>query len=154
MQRLSLVGKTSGSASLILSTGNTLPVDGATALTTTVRARRVPAPGMLLEVYAPTVWYRSPDSTGATTCTITLTREDGNTSTRAVTLTQTVTGAAGAGTLYQVSTFTIDGIGLADALVIDVTIALTQSGGAGDIVTLPAIDRIDIPYREYPVVAR
>jgi hypothetical protein len=141
-QRLIMVGKTAAGASLMLATGSVFPKDESTAVVATVVIRRIATPGTQLEFFAPTLYYRAPDASGGLTCTMTYTREDGSTATSG-----SITLAVAATEGVQM----IGGLGLADAQFIDVTITLSQSGGAGDIAAPPTIDVITIPYLEHPI---
>ena len=156
-QKLVFVGKTSGGTALHRVIGVSAGQDGPTAVAATVRVRRAPAPGCLLEVFPPTIWYRSPLAAAPSSLTVTYQRHDGQSSPSVtISLTDTASAAAASGTTYQVGSVTVDGLYLTDARVIDATFALTVAAAdTPSSATKPlTIDRVDIPYVEHPVVTR
>lgn len=145
--RLFVAGKTSAGAASLRSWGKRNVLDGTTAFTTKIRARKIFGPGKTATAYAPLLYYRNPQgsTSGTLTCTVSYVKNY-NDETLSQSFTLDTTADDNGITLKTKKLESLEQFGDIDAL--DCTVELVYSGTAFDSVPTPTIDAIVIPYKE------
>lgn len=142
-------GQTNASASLLQSWGKRNALDGATAFTAKVRARRTFGPGRRATVSAPTLYYRNPQDTAAGTmsCTVSFVRNY-NEETRSQTFTMETTQDDNGISLKEIK---LESLACADVSVLDAVISMaytpTVPGTGWDSIVTPTIDAMVVPFK-------
>lgn len=144
--RLYVAGQNDSGDSSLRSWGKRNALDGTTAFTTKVRARRTFGPGKkTAQVWNPTVFYRNPqgDTAGTLSCTVSLIRDydvEVNSQTFTMETTQDDNG-------ISVKTQELGSMECGEAGVLDLVISMTYTGTAFDSVTTPTIDAVIVPFK-------
>lgn len=149
--RLYVGGQDDAGASVLRSWGKRNVIDGQTAFTTKIRARRTFGPGKKVsQVWNPTLYYRNPQgdtAAGTLSCTVTLIR-DYNVESMPQTFTMEATQDDNGITVKEK---VMEGLECGETSVLDLVITMTYTpavaGVAFDSVTTPTIDAVMVPIK-------
>lgn len=154
--RLYVGGQDDNGASVLRSWGKRNGLDGDTAFTTKIRARKAFGPGKKATIWNPVLYYRNPqgDVAGTLSCVVNYVRNY-----NAETVTQTFTmDSTQDDNGITVKEQVMESVEMGDVSVLDVVIAMTWTptvAGTGfDSVTTPTIDAVIVPYKLQEAVSR
>jgi len=147
--RLFVGGQDSAGASTLRSWGKRNALDGETAFTTKVRARRTFGPGKVATVYPPSLYYRNPQgaTSGTLSCTVELAKNYSD-----ETISQTfVMDSTPDDNGISIKSKKLESLQCGEAEVLDLIVSMTYTptvAGVGfDSVTTATIDAITVPYK-------
>jgi hypothetical protein len=154
--RLYVGGQDDSGASVLRSWGKRNGLDGQTAFTTKVRARKAFGPGKKATIWNPVMYYRNPqgDVSGTLSCTVSYIRNY-NAETIAETFTMESTQDDNGITVKE---RVMESVEMGDVSVLDTVISMTWTptvpGTGYDSVTTPTIDALSVPYKVQETVGR